>query len=305
MVGEYEPPPLDPAIDEALGTTSPGASASRSRPERRRRNGYQARVVVIGGGVTGCAILYHLAKMGWTDCVLLERRELTSGSSWHAAGNLFALTTPSNAALLQKYTIELYPRLEARERTVLRLSSQRRPDPGAQRRRVHGAGLPMAGPGATASRPQLLSPAEARRLAPILATEGLDTVLYEPLRGYCDPASVTQAFAKAARDLGATIHRFTPVVETRPLPSGQWDVVTPAGTIRADFVVNAAGLWAREVAALAGAVLPLVPVEHHYLVTEAIPEIEALDHELPNDRRSPRPASIPRQEGKGHAVRRL
>src|SRR5439155_1542266 len=209
----------------------------------------QARVVVIGGGVTGCAILYHLAKMGWTDCVLLERRELTSGSSWHAAGSLFALTTPSNAALLQKYTIELYPRLEAESGQSCGyhrsggLILARGGDESTALRLAHGRAR------RNGIETQLLSPAEARRLAPILAIEGLDTVLYEPLRGYCDPASVTQAFAKAARDLGATIHRFAPVVETRPLPSGQWDVVTPAGTIR---VINGPMIFSPDLGPLLG-----------------------------------------------------
>ncbi|MFO1058647.1 MAG: FAD-dependent oxidoreductase [Dongiaceae bacterium] len=257
-----------------------------------------ARVVVIGGGVTGCAILYHLAKAGWTDSILLERRELTSGSSWHAAGSLFALTTPSNAALLQKYTIELYPRLEAESgqscgyHRTGGLILARRPDEVMALRLAHGRAR------RNGIETELLSPAEAKRLAPILDLAGVEAVMLEPLRGYCDPASVTQAFAKAARDLGATVQRFTPVLETTQLPSGEWRVTTPAGTITAEYVVNAAGLWAREVAALAGIVLPLMPVEHHYLVTEAIPEIAALGHELPNIS-EPGAGYYSRQEGKG------
>ena len=131
----------------------------------------QARVVVIGGGVTGCAILYHLAKMGWTDCVLLERRELTSGSSWHAAGSLFALTTPSNAALLQKYTIELYPRLEAESGQSCGyhrsggLILARSADESTALKLAHGRAR------RNGIETQLLSPAEASRLAPILATD--------------------------------------------------------------------------------------------------------------------------------------
>ena len=133
-----------------------------------------------------------------------------------------------------------------------------------------------------ASSSEFIDLAEARRIAPILNTEGLKAVLHEPLKGYCDPAGVTQAYAKAARDMGAKVHRFTPVVETKQTPDGEWDVITPAGTIHAQFLVNAAGLWAREVAAMAGIKLPLLPVEHHYMVTETISEIADMKGELPN-----------------------
>jgi dimethylglycine dehydrogenase len=257
-----------------------------------------ARVVVIGGGVTGCAILYHLAKMGWTDVVLLERKELTSGSSWHAAGSLFGLTSPSNAAVLQKYTIELYPRLEQESGQ----SCGYHPTGGMHLARTDDQVTALRLLNSRGKRngidSEFISLEEARRLAPILRTDGLKAVLYEPIKGYCDPASVTQAYAKAARDLGAKVHRFTPVAETRQRPDGGWDVVTPAGTIRADHVVNAAGLWAREVGALAGIALPLMPVEHHYLVTENIPEIVELGREIPNIS-EPSGGYYSRQEGKG------
>jgi dimethylglycine dehydrogenase len=257
-----------------------------------------ARVVVIGGGVTGCAILYHLAKMGWTDVVLLERKELTSGSSWHAAGSLFALTNPSNAAVLQKYTIDLYPRLEAESGQ----SCGYHPTGGIHLARtddqVTALRLLRSRGKRNGIESEFISLEEARRLAPILKTDGLKAVLHEPIKGYCDPASVTQAYAKAARDLGAKIYRQAPVIETKQRPDGGWNVVTPQGTIHADYIVNAAGLWAREVAALAGAVLPLMPVEHHYLVTETIPEIAELGREIPNIS-EPSGGYYSRQEGKG------
>jgi len=257
-----------------------------------------ARVVVIGGGVTGCAILYHLAKMGWTDVVLLERKELTSGSSWHAAGSLFALTSPSNAAILQKYTIELYPKLEAESGQ----SCGYHPTGGIHLARTDDQVMALRLLQSRGKRngieSEFIDLAEARRIAPILNTDGLKAVLHEPLKGYCDPAGVTQAYAKAARDMGAKVHRFTPVIETKQTPDGEWDVVTPAGTIRAQFLVNAAGLWAREVAAMAGIKLPLLPVEHHYMVTETISEIADMKGELPNIS-EPSGGYYSRQEGKG------
>jgi len=240
-----------------------------------------ARVVVIGGGVVGCSILYHLAKAGWRDVVLLERDELTSGSSWHAAGSLYSLTSPSNASVLQKYALDLYSTLgeESGQDTGfhrtgelwLALCDEEVESLRIVRSLGRRNGL-MA---------ELISPVEAVKMAPILNPDGLKAVLYEPDAGHCDPSGVTHAFAKAARKYGATIFRHTPVTATTPLANGEWDVVTPKGTIRAEYVVNAAGLWAREVAKLAGITMPLLPVEHQYMVTEAIPEIEAMTERLP------------------------
>ena len=241
-----------------------------------------ARVVVIGGGVTGCAVAWHLATRGLADTVLLERQELTSGSSWHAAGSLFTLAQPSSVAILQKYTRDLYPRIESEsgqpighhrtggyslamsddEHTKLKILAMR------------GARDGIASAFHTAE--------EARHRAPILNTDGVKAFLWEPDKGYVDPASVTQAFAIAARGRGVEIHRHTPVIATRRAASGEWLIETPAGSIRCAFIVNAAGLWAREVAALAGIRLPLMPVEHHYLVTGPVPEITTLSGDLPN-----------------------
>lgn len=261
----------------------------------------QARVVVIGGGVTGCSILYHLAKMGWTDVVLLERKELTSGSSWHAAGNLFVMTSPNSVSALQKYTFELYPQLEeesgqdcgfyATGGLSLSRSEEQTTSFKIARGRARRLGIEA----------EFISFEDAKKHAPILNTDPLHSVMWEPLKGQVDPASVTQAYAKAARKMGATIYRHTPVLETNPIAGGGWDVVTPGGTIRCDVVVNAAGLWGREVAALAGVTLPLMPVEHHYLVTETIAEIEAMDVRFPNIS-EPESNLYFRQEGQGMLV---
>lgn len=256
------------------------------------------RVVVIGGGIVGCAILYHLAKAGWTDVVLLERSELTSGSTWHAAGNLFALTRPSNAQRLQMYTIRLYAQLEkeigqsigfhqtgglhlaASDNEVITLANNR------ARARRNGVDA------------EWIDFKDAVDLAPIIDTTNLKAILWEPEKGSVDPSSATNAFATAARAMGATIRRHTPVTATRQLPDGGWLVSTPAGDIRVDYVVNAAGLWAREVGALAGIQLPLMPVEHHYLVTEEIPEIAALGRRIPVITES-EAGYYSRQEGNG------
>ncbi len=240
------------------------------------------RVAVIGGGVTGCSVLYHLAKAGWTDIALFERSELTAGSSWHAAGGTSAFAASANMGFLQKYSFELYPALEAESgqscgfhhtgglalaRTPARLEELK----------VHKAKTLRLGLEAT-----FLSKAEALERAPILDLDQVVGVLWEPSRGHVDPSGVTHAFARAARNLGAEIYRQCPVAETNPLPDGGWEVVTTEGTCRAEHVINAAGLWAREVAGLAGAFLPLMPVEHHYFVTENIEEIEAMEREVPS-----------------------
>lgn len=256
------------------------------------------RVAVIGGGVTGCSVLYHLAKAGWSDVLLLERSELTSGSTWHAAGNLFTLTTPANAQRLQLYTIGLYERLEE--------------ESGQQIGYHPVGGLHLATTQDDLDTLSTLRAAgrrngvdtdwvdlgEAQRMAPIIDIGSLKAVLWEPGKGHIDPSSVTHAFAAAARRMGARIRRQCPVTATRQMADGGWEIETPQGIVRADVVVNAAGLWAREVARLAGITLPLLPVEHQYLVTEEIPEITALDRELPtiSDMKI---GFYSRQEGKG------
>ena len=242
----------------------------------------QARVVVVGGGITGCAVLYHLAKMGWRDVILLERKELTSGSSWHAAGSLFSLTSPTGAAVLQRYTRELYPVIEVEGEqpvgyhTCGGFSVARSADELKKLKIMQSRCLRNG----IAS--EFISIEETKRRAPVINIAGVIGSLWEPEKGYVDPASATNAFAKAARKFGATIQRHAPVTATRQLANGEWELTTPEGTIRCEYVVNAAGLWAREVAAQAGITLPLMPVEHHYLVTEDVPEIVAMKGELPN-----------------------
>lgn len=257
-----------------------------------------ARVVVIGGGVVGCSILYHLAKNGWTDVTLLERQELTSGSSWHAAGGLFTVVRPNASAEMHRYTFQIYRELEEKYeqpcgfhftgginvcRTQDEIDSNAMMQSACRRLGIEG---------------HFISLAEAKEKAPVLDTDHMIGAFWEEEGGHVDPASATMAFAGAARKLGATIHRHTPVIATNQRADGTWDVVTDKGTIHAEYVVNAAGLWGREVARMAGIELPLMPVEHHYLVTENIPLIENLGFELPqiNDNET---GSYARQEGMG------
>ncbi|MEX0320297.1 MAG: FAD-dependent oxidoreductase [Ruegeria sp.] len=262
------------------------------------------RVAVIGGGVVGCSVLYHLTKLGWSDVMLLERSELTSGSTWHAAGGFHTLNGDTNMAALQGYTIRLYKELE--ELTgmscglhhvggVTLADNQDRFDMLLAERVKHRfMGLET----------EIVGPDEIKKIAPITNIDGIIGALYDPLDGHLDPSGTTHAYAKAARMGGATIETHCMVRETNQRADGSWDVVTDKGTIHAEHVVNAGGLWAREVGAMAGIYFPLHPMEHQYLVTDNIPQIEAIidaggEHPHVMD---PAGESYLRQEGRGLCI---
>jgi dimethylglycine dehydrogenase len=256
------------------------------------------RVAVIGGGVVGCSVLYHLTKLGWRDVVLIERSELTSGSTWHAAGGFHTLNADPNIAALQGYTIQLYKELEAVSGQscglhhvgglTIATSPDRMDFLKAERAKHRHMGLQT----------EIVGPDEIQSISPIVNTEGVLGALYDPLDGHLDPSGTTHAYAKAARLQGAEIYLRNPVVELRPRGDGSWDVVTEQGTIVAEAVVNAAGLWAREVGEMAGVYLPLHPMEHQYLVTDDIPEVYDRDKELPHVI-DPGGENYLRQEGRG------
>ena len=239
------------------------------------------RVVVIGGGVVGASIIYHLAKMGWSDVCLIERSVLTAGSSWHAAGGVHALNADPNISALQAYTIDLLGKIE---------------EESGQSVGMHmTGGLTLAG---TPDRwewlqsayrvyqsigiedVRLVTPEEAGEMCPVLSTHGILGGLWADREGYVDTTGTVLAYAGAAKKNGATVIEHNRVLELNQTAEG-WDVVTEKGTISCEHVVNAAGLWAKQVGRMAGVELPVSPLAHHYLLTETIPEVAELDHELP------------------------
>ncbi|HEY2620326.1 MAG TPA: FAD-dependent oxidoreductase [Acetobacteraceae bacterium] len=239
-----------------------------------------ARLVVIGGGIVGCSVLYHLVKLGWTDVVLIERDELTAGSTWHAAGNTPHYNTSLNLSRIHQESVALYQRLEAEtgQSTGFHRTGSLRLASVADRMdeyRFHCAksrtiGLPF----------DIVGPREIAALHPLLDTKGLIGAAWNPDDGHVDPSSVTQALAKGARDGGAKMVRKTRVAGLHRA-TDEWDVITDRGTLRAEIVVNAAGTWAREVGGLAGLDLPIVAMEHQYLVFDAMAEVAQLSSELP------------------------
>ncbi|MGR3699904.1 MAG: GcvT family protein [Roseovarius sp.] len=241
-----------------------------------------ARVVIIGGGVVGASCLYHLAKAGWSDCVLLEKNELTAGSTWHAAGNVPTFSTSWSVMNMQRYSTELYARLGAEvdypmnyhQTGSIRLAHSRERMQEFQRARGMGKyqGMDL----------EILGVDEIKARYPFLETHDLQGALYDPNDGDIDPAQVTQALAKGARDMGATILRFTPATGVRR-ENGEWIVETEKGEIRCEYVVNAAGYYAQRVGEwfkpYGGRTVPMMVMSHQYLLTDEIPELEAWSRE--------------------------
>jgi dimethylglycine dehydrogenase len=232
-----------------------------------------ARVVVIGGGVVGASVLYHLTKAGWTDVVLLERKELTHGSTWHAAGGMHTLNGDPNVAKLQQYTVQLYKTIEEESGQncsihlpggIMLADTPERLDwlkMAQARGRYLGMGLEM------------ISMKEAAELHPLLDPKHFLGCLYDPDEGHVDPSGVTHAYAICARNNGAQVYRHTMVEALEQRPDGTWTVRTNKGDIHAEHVVNAGGLWAREVGRMVGIELPVLAFEHMYLLTDDMPEI--------------------------------
>ena len=238
-----------------------------------------AQVVVIGGGVVGCSVLYHLTKKGWKDVMLLERDQLTSGSTWHAAGGFHTLNGDPNVAMLQSYTVGLYKELEAisDQSCGMHLSAGIMLADTPERLEflkttvAKGRYLGMA--------TEIISVTEAKKYFPFIEEQHFIGALLDPNEGHLDPSGTTYAYAKAARLGGATIEIQTKVEALEQKPDGHWRVITNKGVIECEHVVNAGGLWAREVGRMVGIELPVLAMEHMYLVTDEIPEVVAFNQQ--------------------------
>ena len=240
-----------------------------------------ARVVIIGGGVIGCSILYHLAKKGWRDLLLLERRELSCGSSWHAAGQFHIINSNANLSALQLHTLKFYPELEAESEISIGLHRTGGIYFASTKERLNYLIQEQAKNRAQNPDMQFIDLDEAARLHPLIDKKHFLGALYDPLDGHIDPAGVVQAYAKAARKLGAQIRQQCKVDALIQKADGAWLAQTSEGDVDAEIIVNAGGLWAREVGRMVGIELPILAMEHHYFITEPLEEIKNLSHELP------------------------
>jgi dimethylglycine dehydrogenase len=248
-----------------------------------------AKVVIIGGGAVGASSLYHLAKKGWTDCVLLEKNELTAGSTWHAAGNVPTFSTSWAVMNMQRYSTELYARLgeevdypmNYHQTGSIRLAHSK--ERMQEFERAKGMGLQQG------MNLEILTPEEVKARYPFIETHDIKGALYDPNDGDIDPAQLTQALAKGARDMGAKILRFCPATGVTQKEDGSWIVHTDKGDIACEYVVNAAGYYAQQVGEwfkpYGGRTVPMMVMSHQYVLTEEIPEIEAWSKE--NGRKLP------------------
>jgi dimethylglycine dehydrogenase len=240
------------------------------------------RVVVIGGGVVGASVLYHLSKFGWTDIVLVERSVLTAGSSWHAAGGFHALNANPNMAILQAYTIDLLKDVEVESGQPIGMhmtggihvasAPERWEWLQSSYRRFQAIGIEDV---------RLVTTDEIKALCPIISLDGVLGGMWADREGYVDTTGTVWAYAGAAKKRGATVIEHNRVLDLKQRVDRTWDVVTERGTINTEHVVNAGGLWAKQVGRMVGLDLPLSPLEHHYLITESIPEVAALKAEMP------------------------
>ena len=234
-----------------------------------------ARAVVIGGGVVGVATLYHLARKGWAEAVLLERKELTSGSTWHAAGLLPLFNMSYSVGQIHKYSVNLYGTLEEETgqdvglRTVGNIRLAMTPDRMDEYRQYAGVARTIG------VNVEFLTPEQVREIWPLAVTDGLIGAIRHPDDGYIQPADLTQAFARGARARGAVIHRHTCVTDIERTRGGEWRVQTDQGDWIAEHVVTATGNFARLTGAMVGLDIPVLPVQHQYIVTETHPEILA------------------------------
>ncbi|MDQ2068140.1 FAD-dependent oxidoreductase [Xinfangfangia sp. CPCC 101601] len=240
------------------------------------------RVVIIGGGVVGASVAYHLAKLGWTDTAIIERNVLTSGSSWHAAGGIHTLNSDPNMSALQSYTIKLLPEIEKESGVNIGLhmtsgiliarDADRWDSMQGNFRSMQAIGIDDC---------RMVTPEEIKELCPLVHVDDLKGGMVAESEGFVDPSGVVHAYARAAKNMGTDIIEHNRVLALKQLPNLEWVVETEQGTIHAEHVVNAGGLWAKQLGRMVGLELPVTPMEHHYLITESIPEIAAIKGDIP------------------------
>jgi len=258
----------------------------------------KARAVIIGGGIAGCALLYHLAKRGWTDTILVEKGELTSGSTWHAAGNCPLYWHSYDLASLHRQTVDFYNAFIAETGRDIGFHQTGSVKLLVNPEQVAGHERAVAVIRAAGTAVETIGPEESVERFPYLNPDGVLAAAWTPEDGHVDPSSLTNALAEEARALGAEIRRHSRVTGLKRRAGGGWIVETENGEIEAGQVINSAGLHGREVAAMAGHALPVVPMERQYLVTEPVEGIENLAQELPVLRDLSAPLYI-RQEQRG------
>src|SRR5450631_2068120 len=237
-------------------------------------------VAVIGGGVVGASVLYHLTKAGWKDVVLIERSELTSGSTWHAAGGMHTINGDPNVAKLQQYTINLYKEIEELSGQSCGVHLTGGLMLAGTKERLDWLKMVNARGRYLGMELDIVSVDEAAKLFPLMDKQHFVGALYDPIEGHVDPWGVTVAYAKSAQLQGAEIYRHTRVTDLRSRPDGTWDVITEKGNLHAQHVVNAGGLWAREVGRMVGLELPILAMEHQYIISEEIAEVASSAKEM-------------------------
>jgi dimethylglycine dehydrogenase len=269
--------------------------------EGRKTMQSTARVAIIGGGMMGCGLLYHLAEEGWTDSLLIEKGELTSGSTWHAAGQCPSFIADYNMAKVHHYGNTLYPKLESLTGQYVSwhgcggIRFALTPEELDYFKHVEGISR-MVG-----FRMEIIGPEEIRKINPFVTTDGVLAGALTFEDGHVDPAGCCNALAKGARDMGASIVRNNRVTDITRRPNGEWEVVTEQGTVVCEHVVNAAGCYARQISQMVGADVPITNMEHTYLVTEPIKEFLERDEEMPV-MRDPYPSAYYRQEQKAALI---
>ena len=257
----------------------------------------QARIVIVGGGIMGVALLYHLAEEGCSDVLLIEKGELTSGSTWHAAGQCPSLVGNYNLAKIHNYSNQLYSRLEELTGQYVSWHAS-----GGIRLALSQTDIDwfhfMKGIADNVGfRMEIIDVEKIKQINPFLNTDGVLAGAWTLDDGHADPSGLTNAMARGAMKMGAGIERHNRVTEIKAMPSGEWQVITEKGNVIAETVVNAAGCYARRVAQMVGKDLPIVNMEHHYVVTGPVADFVERDEEIPVIR-DPRASSYLRQEQK-------